>query len=67
MMDEGYAPREGLRLAQHMGRNRFIIQSNNSLVVETMREGGYQQLLQQLSSAIATSCPHISQRLLMST
>jgi hypothetical protein len=42
MTAEAYAFREGLLLAQHMGCNRFTIQSDNSDVVHTiMKDGGF--------------------------
>jgi ribonuclease HI len=41
MIVEAYALREGLCLAQHIGCNRFVVQSDNILVVESMRHGGF--------------------------
>jgi hypothetical protein len=41
MTAEAYAFREGLLLSQHMGCNRFTIQSDNSDVVHTMKDGGF--------------------------
>jgi len=39
-MVEAYALKEGSILAQHIGCNRLIIQSNCMEVVETMKDGG---------------------------
>jgi ribonuclease HI len=44
MMAEAYALREGLCMAQHIGCNKFIIQLDNSQVIETM-QGGFFLLL----------------------
>jgi hypothetical protein len=41
MMAEAYAIREGLYLAQHIGCNNFIIQSDNTLVIDIMLDGGF--------------------------
>jgi hypothetical protein len=41
MMAEAYAPREGLCLAQHIGCKKFIIQSDNSRVIDIMLDGGF--------------------------
>jgi ribonuclease HI len=40
-MAEAYALREGLSLAQFLGCNKIIIQSDNSQVIDTMKEGGF--------------------------
>jgi ribonuclease HI len=40
-MAEAYALKEGLMLAQHVGANRLIIQSDCMEVVEIMRAGGF--------------------------
>jgi hypothetical protein len=40
MITEVYAPREGLLLAHYLGCNCFTIQSNNTEVMESMKEGG---------------------------
>ena len=40
-MAEAYALKEGLMLAQHIGCNRLIIQSDCMEVVETMKDGVY--------------------------
>ena len=40
-MAEAYALKEGLMLAQHIGCNWFIIQTDCMLVVETMNDGGF--------------------------
>ena len=40
-MAEANALKEGLMLAQHIGCNRFIIQTDCMLVVETMNDGGF--------------------------
>jgi ribonuclease HI len=40
-MVEAYALKEGLLLAQHVGENRIIIQSDCLEVVETMKDGGF--------------------------
>ncbi|KAK3151155.1 hypothetical protein QOZ80_3AG0242440 [Eleusine coracana subsp. coracana] len=40
-MAEAYALREGLFLAQLIGSNRFIIQSDCAEVVQTMQEGDF--------------------------
>jgi ribonuclease HI len=40
-MVEAYAPKEGLMLAQHIGCNQFIIQTDCILVVETMNDVGF--------------------------
>jgi ribonuclease HI len=40
-MAEASALREGMMLAQTMGCNRLMIQSDCSEVVETMRQGGF--------------------------
>uniref|UniRef100_A0ACD5UC07 Uncharacterized protein n=1 Tax=Avena sativa TaxID=4498 RepID=A0ACD5UC07_AVESA len=40
-MAEAFALREGLSVAQFLGCNKVIIQSDNSLVVETMKDGGF--------------------------
>jgi ribonuclease HI len=41
MMEEAYALREGISMAQYLGCNNFIIQSDNVLVIETMLAGGF--------------------------
>jgi ribonuclease HI len=38
---EAYALKEGLMLAQHIGCNQLIIQSDRMEVVETMKDGGF--------------------------
>jgi hypothetical protein len=38
---EAYTHREGRCLAQQVGCNRFIIQSDNTQVIETMQDGGF--------------------------
>ena len=40
-MAEAYAFREGLSIAQFLGCNKFIIQSDNSQVIDTMMDGGF--------------------------
>jgi len=40
-MVEAYALKEGLILAQHIGCNRLIIQSDCMEVVETTKDGGF--------------------------
>jgi len=40
-MAEAYALKEGLMLAQHVGANRLIIQSDCMEVVEIMTAGGF--------------------------
>ena len=40
-MAEAYALKEGLMLAQHIGCNRLIIQSDCMEVVQTMNDGGF--------------------------
>ena len=40
-MAEAYALKEGLMLAQHIGCNRLIIQSDYMEVVQTMNDGGF--------------------------
>jgi hypothetical protein len=40
-MAEAFALKEGLLLAQHVGCNRLIVQSNCMEVVETMANGGF--------------------------
>jgi hypothetical protein len=40
-MAEAYAMKEGLMLAQHIGCNRLIIQSDYMEVVDTMKDGGF--------------------------
>jgi len=40
-MAEAYALKEGLMLAQPIGCNRLIIQSNCMEVVQTMKDGGF--------------------------
>jgi len=47
-MAEAYALKEGLLLAQHVGENRLIIQSDCMEMVETMKDGG-RQTRRQLS------------------
>ena len=47
-MAETYALKEGLLLAQHIGGNRLIIQSDCMEMVETMKDGG-RQTRRQLS------------------
>jgi hypothetical protein len=44
MMAEAYALREGLCLAQHLGCNKFIIQSNNLQVIDTMLIDGFSSM-----------------------
>jgi hypothetical protein len=39
MMVEAYSLCEGLCMAQHIGCNKFIIQLDNSQVIETMQDG----------------------------
>ena len=48
-MAEAYALNEGLMLAQHIGCNRLIVQSNCMKVVQTMKNGG---LLANLAAAL---------------
>ena len=52
-MAEAYAMREGLSLAQHLGVNNFIIQSDNLQAIETMIDGGFSSTS---SSAIFDDC-----------
>jgi len=40
-MAEAYALKEGLMLAQHIGGNRLIVQSDCMEVVEVMKNGGF--------------------------
>jgi ribonuclease HI len=40
-MAEAYALREGLSAAQFLGGNQYIIQSDNSQVIDTMNDGGF--------------------------
>ena len=40
-MAEAYALRDGQKLAQQIGSNRFIVQADCMMVVETMKEGGF--------------------------
>jgi ribonuclease HI len=40
-MAEAYALREGLSMAQHLGVNKVVIQSDNLQVIETMNNGGF--------------------------
>jgi ribonuclease HI len=40
-MAEAYALKEGLMLAQHIGGNRLIVQSDCMEVVEIMKNGGF--------------------------
>jgi ribonuclease HI len=40
-MAEAYALKEGLMLAQHIGCNRLIVQSDCMEVVQTMNNGGF--------------------------
>jgi ribonuclease HI len=40
-MAEAYALREGLVLAQHIGINNFVLQTDCTQVVETMRDDGF--------------------------
>jgi len=40
-MAEAYALKEGLMLAQHIGCNRLIIQSDCIEVIQIMKEGGF--------------------------
>jgi hypothetical protein len=40
-MDEAYALREGLSFAQFLGCNKIIIQSDNSRVIEAMKDRGF--------------------------
>jgi ribonuclease HI len=40
-MVKAYALKEGLMLAQHIGCNRLIIQSDCVEVVDTMKDGGF--------------------------
>ena len=40
-MAEAYALKEGLKLAQHIGCNWLIIQSNRMEVVQAMKDGGF--------------------------
>jgi ribonuclease HI len=49
---EAYALRDDLKLAQQIGSNRFIVQADCMMVVETM-EGGFRQLRQHQFSTIA--------------
>jgi hypothetical protein len=39
-MAEAYALRDGISLAQHLGFQNFIIQSDNMQVIDTMLSGG---------------------------
>jgi hypothetical protein len=41
LMTEAYALKEGLMLAQHIGVNWLIVQSDCMEVVEIMRDGGF--------------------------
>jgi ribonuclease HI len=52
-MAEAYAFKEGLMLAQHIGGNRLIIQSDCMEIVEVMKKGASQQtqLLQYMMNA----------------
>ena len=52
-MAEAYALREGICLAQYLGSHKFIIQSDNVQVIETMLEGGFSATS---SSAIFDDC-----------
>jgi hypothetical protein len=52
-MAEEYALREGLRLAQHLGGNRFIVQSDNIQIIKTMFDGGFTTTL---SAVIFDDC-----------
>jgi hypothetical protein len=40
-MAEAYALRDRLSLAQHIGGNKFIVQSDSLQVIETMKNGGF--------------------------
>uniref|UniRef100_A0ACD5Y819 Uncharacterized protein n=1 Tax=Avena sativa TaxID=4498 RepID=A0ACD5Y819_AVESA len=57
MMAEAYALREGLSLAQLLGGNKFIIQSDNALVIETIEAGGFSATS---SAAIFDDCRILS-------
>jgi hypothetical protein len=46
-MAETYVLRDGFSLAQHIGGNKFIIQSDNSKLIETMLDGGFRQHLRR--------------------
>jgi ribonuclease HI len=52
-MAEAYALKEGLMLAQHIGGNRLIVQSDCMEVVEIMRNGGFTA---NLAAAIYDEC-----------
>jgi ribonuclease HI len=52
-MAEAYAFREGLTLAQRIGANNFIIQTDCAQVVETMKQGGFSATA---SAAIYDDC-----------
>jgi len=52
-MAEAYALKEGLMLAQHIGCNRLIIQSNCMKVVQIMMEGGFSA---NLAAAVYDDC-----------
>jgi hypothetical protein len=53
MMAEAYASREGISMAQYLGCNNFIIQSDNVQVIETMLAGCFSLTL---SAAIFNDC-----------
>ena len=52
-MAEAYALREGLSMAQYLGSNKFVIQSDNIQVIQTMLEGGFSSTA---SAAIFDDC-----------
>jgi hypothetical protein len=52
-MAEAYAMQEGLSIAQHLGVNKVILQSDNMHVIETMNNGGFSATT---SAAIFDDC-----------
>jgi hypothetical protein len=57
MMAGAYALRDGLSLAQHLGCQNFIFQSNNMQVIKTMLLGGVSS---RSSVAIYDDCQILS-------
>ena len=52
-MAEAYALKEGLMLAQHIGCNRLIFESDCMEVVQTMKHGGF---LKNLAAVLYDEC-----------
>ena len=66
-MAEAYALKEGLMLAQRIGCNKLIIQSDCMEVVQIMQGGGFQRTLRLLFMMNATFCGVGFRRLQLST